>query len=1313
VALVITLLMLSAITFLAVAFLSMSRRDRAAVTSTLDADSARNMSDAALNRAQAEIVAQMEARGDALSYDYMVSRNYISPFGYNKGNKDTTNVNYDSYTISQFNAPPFNMQKDPAGWAQNIANLYYDPRPPVFVVTNPAFPNNSDFRFWVDVNRNGRFETNGVLPYIMENGLQAPANFDFPTGFAQVNYMNGEPEWIGVLRDPLNRHSATNIFVGRYAYMVLPIGKTLDFNYIHNYAKGDYVNALNNALPFTETDGFARDQGIASYELNLAALLDVVSPDFYQPGLLLDDPYYVVKPSLQYRYYPPFGASSRANTGFAFDDAEAILHFRYGNWPDNGYKTAKYIGFGSLDGLLPSLYPSFDQRGIDAYLLTANTEPPFDPTNNIQTRIIAPSLPWPGSYSLNMFYDPQDLFNPAKTSVAFTNRMLRAGFHTNTEDRYAFERLLQNIGTGSEPEYGVWVYNDAGQPTLRTKVNVNFDNTTQIQRGPYTPMPTNFVDWTPLGFFTNAAELLLRSQGFTFTNYVPVNGVYQQSGLLTGYFGVTNIPIFRFNNPGIQYNQAVHRILQVAANIYSSTITNTYPAKNPLPPVRHPFVFRPLFARVNPNTINDGIDIVGWTNDVTNASVALNQMRQIYYQLNSNNVVKGFINDFAKRGSLGFNVEGIPWVVSAEKGTPQFYQYAFNNRILYTRKVLFSRFANGEGQPDTNRAPQFTNQFYVMAVSNSFGIGAWNPYTSQYSGSSAAGGGTSYYISNYVTIELTNDQSLFSYGYVTNFSYVYDPTVSPNNGKLINWPAWSGIPNASTKGFVTLNSINLVGLPPCYFSESQRRLIFFTNNVISSNSFLPQDTNQTSWPLHNWTLTVTNHVVYALFDGPPSPGTALLDYVNLGPFGSAVSITNSILQQSSGGLPGAGSSFASSVWAIGNATSFPGSPMSLGMINQIGQAEISDQVFANSLFGNGSQQHQGGWTFSPGNSPSNVLEQSLSWVANDPLVHYTVGDLKWPPPPPAPQSDGVEIYSGTGVGAYLLLPMTNSVGGISKRYDPWLRTGTSDTDMLLKDPGITSADMWQFPANKFPSTGWLGRVHRGTPWQTVYFKSDNPVAESLPGNAWSTWTSSPWNSTGNQQPDTYPTNDWALADVFTAALSANSARGLLSVNQTNDGAWAAALGGVIALTNVNGGVPIDPTAVYQFVDDPTNGINAFRSTNANGLFHKIGQVLAAPALTVKSPFLTNITATDVSDQVVERIPQQIMGLLKVGEPQFVIYAWGQSLRPKNLYLSSPNNNLCTNYEITGEFLSRTVCHVVHTNGPPRMVVDSYNVEPAN
>ncbi len=187
---------------------------------------------------------------------------------------------------------------------------------------------------------------------------------------------------------------------------------------------------------------------------------------------------------------------------------------------------------------------------------------------------------------------------------------------------------------------------------------------------------------------------------------------------------------------------------------------------------------------------------------MTDASIAYNLMKQTNYDLGlaySQTNYINFINDFAKRGTAGFNVGGIPWVVSAEKGIPQFYQYAYNNRILFTRKVLFSRYANAEGQPDTNRPPQFTNQFYVFAVSNSFGTGAWNPYTNAYTGSL----GTTYFLSNYVTIELTNNQSIRPFGFVTNFSVEHDP-VDPRFPKLI-WPAWSGAPNAtSTAGFVTL-----------------------------------------------------------------------------------------------------------------------------------------------------------------------------------------------------------------------------------------------------------------------------------------------------------------------------------------------------------------------------------------------------------------------------------------------------------------------------------------------------------------------------
>jgi hypothetical protein len=262
--------------------------------------------------------------------------------------------------------------------------------------------------------------------------------------------------------------------------------------------------------------------------------------------------------------------------------------------------------------------------------------------------------------------------------------------------------------------------------------------------------------------------------------------------------------------------------------------------------------------------------------------------------------------------------------------------------------------------------------------------------------------------------------------------------------------------------------------------------------------------------------------------------------------------------------------------------------------------------------------------------------------------------------------------------------------------------------MLFIDPLITNADAWEFPTNLFPSIGWLGRVHRGTPWQTIYLKADNPQGEQNPTNDWTTW----WVNSVY----TYPTNDWALLDLFTTTPNDNAARGLLSVNQTNDAAWAAVFGGVIVMTNLTGGTPLNPTTDVSFLMDATNGIDAVRTNQPNQIFHKIGDILQASALTTQLGYVTSYAGTP-NDEMVERIPQQTLGLLKLGLPQFVVYSWGQSLRPKDLYSSGSSNllNICTNYEITGEYLTRTVCHVVGDPGAgtPKIVIDNFNIVPGN
>ena len=1248
IALVITLLMLSVITFLAIAFLSMTRRDRNAVTASLDIDTAHTMSDAALARAQTEIIARMMAHHDILSYDYMVSRNFINPLGFNKQLPGYfTNVNYNNYYNASGGGSPFNWGGNAAGakaWAQNIANLYYDPRPPVFVITNgdlskPA----TDFRYWVDINRNGRFEGSGYLPVYDNFGN---ITYDSQGNTIAANF-TGEPEWIGVLKYPEYVHSPTNQFIGRYAYLVLPIGKTLDLNFIHNHAKG---------APSMANDGFIRDQGVGSWELNLAALLNDLSTNMYQAPV-----------NVPYSYVPLPGT---ANQGDSFVDANNFLSFRY----QTNYKSPHTLGF-----FYPTNVPQFAQDGIDEYGSSPATVAPFDFTaatdpdsiNNPNT------LPWPGSYNTNLFYDVQDWFDPAKTGPQFQYRLNTVLSNYNSYDTYTFQRLLGCIGTGSNPEYGVYVYDNSGNQALRTKVNINYNNTAQIQAGPYTPMPTNLVPWDPLGFFTNAADLLLRSQSYVVTNFAGIV-------IATNYFGITNIPVYNSTNAGIRYSAKIHRMLQLAANIYEASVGSNptnYNAKV-FPTVYYPHIYRPLFSAGYVNgafTVN----IVGFTNAVLADTVNINTYPLVDL-FNSNNIPSGPPTTLPSN----FNYWGIPWVVGAVKGLPSFNRYNYDSRILVTRKVLFTR-QGTFAAPLTNVPPQYTNQFYIMNISNIFGVDAWNSYSNVFPLQVGV------YVTNYVTVQVTNN---YNRSYTNSFSFFANKTIS-------SWPGWNGSRTAPT-GFMSFFQTNVLSLPPGYYSDATLTYQPFTITNYNGGA-LPADLQQTTFPVHTWTYTVTNHLMYFMYDVNSS---RLLDFVNLGPFGSSNIF---VPARALDGRP-------DPYWLTNGANDVSG--YSQGLSNQIQTAEVLDsqQILLNSLTAKPGTKIYGDFMFGTAFNPSNIVQQNENWVANDPLVHYTVDDLTWPVygDPPTPPLDA----------NFLVAQLTNSVGTVSQRYSPWPGQGNFAGQQLFMDSSMSNSSSWQFPTNSFPSVGWLGRVHRGTPWQTVYLKADSPTGQGQPLLQWASWVNSV---------DSYPTNDWALVDLFSTTPNDNAARGLLSVNQTNDAAWSALFDGVIAMTNNTGGVAIAPnTGIYSTTNfmDATNGINVARTNiysangtvapyNPNGIFHKVGDILQAPILTTRSPFVADLLAEGgtPTDEMVERIPQQILSLLKVGQPQFVIYAWGQSLKPKNLY-SSPAigfdpalNNICTNYEITGEFLGRIVCHVVGdtTAAKPKVVIDSYNIEPGD
>jgi hypothetical protein len=143
-------------------------------------------------------------------------------------------------------------------------------------------------------------------------------------------------------------------------------------------------------------------------------------------------------------------------------------------------------------------------------------------------------------------------------------------------------------------------------------------------------------------------------------------------------------------------------------------------------------------------------------------------------------------------------------------------------------------------------------------------------------------------------------------------------------------------------------------------------------------------------------------------------------------------------------------------------------------------------------------------------------------------------------------------------------------------------------------------------------------------------------------------------------------------------------------------------------------------ALLRIVD----GINRVRMRQPGQTFRRLGDLLSVPELSVafrpangNSPFLNFADPFDqrygMNDQAVERIPQQILSLLKLGDARYVIYGFGQSLKPadQSIVTSGPFMGMCTNYQVTGEFVSRAVLRVDGTAGNPRPILEKFNVLP--
>src|ERR1700722_19573985 len=138
IALILTLILLSVTLVMAIAFLAISRREQGSVSTSTDTDTSRLAADSALANAEAQIIANIYSTTNPNPYNFglLVSTNYINTNGFVSGVANPTNVNYF--------LPNGNLVSGP-DLEQNVANLFYLPRPPVFIVTNQQTGSN-EFR---------------------------------------------------------------------------------------------------------------------------------------------------------------------------------------------------------------------------------------------------------------------------------------------------------------------------------------------------------------------------------------------------------------------------------------------------------------------------------------------------------------------------------------------------------------------------------------------------------------------------------------------------------------------------------------------------------------------------------------------------------------------------------------------------------------------------------------------------------------------------------------------------------------------------------------------------------------------------------------------------------------------------------------------------------------------------------------------------------------------------------------------------------------------------------------------------------------
>ena len=271
-----------------------------------------------------------------------------------------------------------------------------------------------------------------------------------------------------------------------------------------------------------------------------------------------------------------------------------------------------------------------------------------------------------------------------------------------------------------------------------------------------------------------------------------------------------------------------------------------------------------------------------------------------------------------------------------------------------------------------------------------------------------------------------------------------------------------------------------------------------------------------------------------------------------------------------------------------------------------------------------------------------VSEHSLQSI--DPLVNNLLEDFR--PYPPGPTVYSVPSTPNPAQ-AWLPFPFTQNIGRqMNSPIQPSL--AYSDREFITGNPNPPS--QFTFHAGVFNSVGQLGQIHRGTPWQTVFFKSYPQP-------------SVPWDATVKRIPETHATNDWRLPDLFTVAAGA-AITGLPSVNNTSDATWAAVLSGVSMRTQPEDWITPGTRDYVRFYLPDHPGYNWGWNPPPNGNYHQL----------FRQDKLISYTAGGCTSMVTSNSPTVFT--LNFSNPAYRHYTWPPPTFQPVL------NSYATNFTIT-------------------------------